>query len=211
MTTTKGHTTPVTSKSFTVRHGRIADIPRLVELFAEMGFSRLHGFGVGFARLMHRHIVRSPHATCIVAEVDGRILGYITGAFDGSRFAKTFILKYGVLAGLMILPRLLRPTHVKTLYNCLTYFGRNPFGDQKESGLTFGVSKESRRMGVGRAVFMRLMDEFRERGAESFSFMTDGAENAPANKFYRSLGCEYLGQYQFYESSAASMYRMDLS
>ncbi len=201
-----------TPATFMIRHGRVEDTPRLVELFREMGFSRLHGFGPGFVRLMHRHIIKSPHATCIVAESDdGTIHGYITGAFDGARFTRSFIFKYGFLAGLMILPRLLRVEHIKTLYHCLTHFGKTPFGDQKESGLTFGVSKESKRMGVGTEVFMKLMEEFRERGAKTFAFLTDGSADGSANRFYRNLGAEYLGQYQFYPDSEASMYRVDLS
>lgn len=200
----------VERESFKIRPAQLADLPELTTLFSEMGFSRLHGLGPQFVRLLHRHIILSDYSVCVVAEYRGEAVGYIAGTTDGSKFARDFILRYGILASFVLLPRIFHPQRFKTVIRCLTYFPEGNFGDQKASGLAFGVRPDAKRQGVGTALWQGLMDAFREHGVRSFTFLTAGEPTEPANAFYQQLGCEFLGLQRFYEDTQASVYRYDI-
>jgi ribosomal protein S18 acetylase RimI-like enzyme len=193
-----------------LRRAELADVPALTALFAEMRFSRLHGLGDGFVQLLHRHIILSRHAVCIVAD-DGRgIVGYIAGATDGSRFARSFVLRHGVKASALLLPRIFNRLRLLTVSRCLTYFSENATKHQAASGLAFAVRHDATRRGIGRALWHGLMDEFRKCHIDSFTFLTAGEPSEPANAFYERIGCEFVGLESFYGDTKASVYRYRL-
>ena len=103
------------SESLKIRLSRRSDVPVLASLFREMSFSRLHVFGPSFARLLHHEIVVSRHTLCLVANLDGELCGYLSDAVDAKKFARGFVLRWGWLAALLIIPRLLQPRVVRTV------------------------------------------------------------------------------------------------
>jgi ribosomal protein S18 acetylase RimI-like enzyme len=198
------------SDPFEIRSARVSDVPALESLFQEMDYSRMHDLGSAFVHLLLRYIVISPHSLCLVAASGGEIHGYISYALDGRRFTRGFLLRCGLPASLAVLRRMLVPRNVRTVIHALTFFSSNPFGDQKVSGLTFAVRRASGRRGIGKALWAAGNRELRARGVEWFVFTTAGEPDAPANAFYKKLGCEFLGMRPFYRDTVASLYRCNV-
>lgn len=196
---------------FEIRPARDSDVPVLASLFRELDYSRLHGLGPTFAQVLFRHIVHSPHSMCLVAAANDEIHGFLADALNAKKFSRSFVLRRGFPATLAVLGRLLQPQNARTVLHCLTFFsGEQPFGDQEASGLAFAIREESKRHGIGKALWEARNVEFRRLGITAFTFMTNGEPTAAANAFYEKLGCEFLGVRPFYKDTVASLYRCNL-
>ena len=147
----------------------------------------------------------------MVAEYENEVVGYIAVATEGPKFAREFILRYGVIAAIVLFPKIFQPRQFKTIIRCLTYFPEERFQGQNASGLAFAVRKDAKKQGVGTALWKTTMDELRKCGVETFTFLTAGEPTEVANAFYQRLGCEFMGTQRFYEDSQASVYRYQIS
>src|SRR5688572_14068971 len=94
----------VSTPPFELRNGSVADAPVRAELmYTEIPWGRLRDFGIAFLTVLNRAFCTSRHAVCIVAVVDGRVVGYVAGVTHLGRFYKEFLLRYGVAAAFAIL------------------------------------------------------------------------------------------------------------
>jgi ribosomal protein S18 acetylase RimI-like enzyme len=196
---------------FEIRKARVSDVSALEALFQEMDYSRMHDLGPTFVRILLRHIVDSPYSLCLVAVSDSQVHGYISYALDGRQFTRDFLIRRGFPASLAVLRHMLVPRNIRTVIHSLTFFSKNPFGNQRVSGLTFAVRSNMGRKGIGKALWSSGNQELRNRGVEWFVFTTAGEPDAPANAFYQKLGCEFLGLRPFYKDTVASLYRCNVS
>lgn len=195
-----------------VRPARPADAPVLTRIQIEtIDWGELKNLGPAFFTLLHRHFITSRLALCYVAERDGEVIGYAAWSFDTRRFYRQFVLKYGVLAALLVLPRLLNPHNLRPLIRGLTYTRDAHPDDPAAEMLFFSVAPKGRHGGVGRALFTPMLAELRRRGVRRLLARTVSPHNTTAIRFYESLGFHKMREERFYSDTQIHPYILDIT
>lgn len=199
--------TPAT-REFTLREARPNDADAMAHIMRiAIPWGRFKELGHAFSVLVQRHMVTSDHSICVVAEIDGKVVGYLTGTFDQRAFHRQFVRRHGVGAALRIVPRLWRPSLWRVLWRGLTYFPETANHDDPPSELiSFVMLPECAGRGIGLALFEAVRRVYRERGVPLVKIGTVEATNDVANRFYEKLGCQLVRTEPFYRDSKANVY-----
>lgn len=202
--------------SFTIRNLTKKDIRTVADLHSSVFMdSRTTCLGKRYLRKMYRWFLEEQPCLSLVAEQDGRIIGFIVGAIGGygrRMFRYTFL---EIILAFVLHPSLLfRKEMFKLWQSYLQAF--NPFLRRKvlraniqppvmnkASLASIGVSRSAQGAGVGKKLMTAFEDHARAQGA-SFTGLSVRAENRTARKLYESCGWEYVEQY----STADSAYYM---
>ena len=80
------------------------------------------GLGPRFVSLIYLNAITSRHSFCLVAEVEGRVEGFILGSFDSRRWWRDFVLRQGPKAFFYLLPKVFQPRHLSAVWRGATYF-----------------------------------------------------------------------------------------
>ena len=191
----------------TIRPARPAEAAPLASLMTDaISWGRLGDLGPGFVRLLHTHLITSRHSVCLVAEDNGRLLGYIAASTDTSRFYREFLVRHGLRAGLLVLPRLWRPRNLATTLRGLTHFPSAPADDPPSEALSFAVQRGIKERGIGSQLFHAIIAALKERGVAAVKFATVASDNVAGNAFYQKLGCRLVRTVPFYRESLVNVY-----
>jgi ribosomal protein S18 acetylase RimI-like enzyme len=200
---------PTERAPLAVRPARPADVPVLARLMREdFDGSRLTHLGPRFVTLLHRHMATSAHCICRVAEDAGRITGYIAVAPSTRAFYRDFVLRKGLLAACLVLPRMLQPAQLRTVLKGLTYFPQSPQADPAAEIIIFVIDPAARRSGVGSALFHNAVEALQARGIQQLKIMT-AVDNDAANAFYRRHGSRLVRSEPFYRDTRVNVYVRD--
>ena len=184
------------------RDARVEDVPVLAKLmYTEISWGRLRDFGMGFLTILNRAFCTSPYAICVVAEVNGRVVGYCAGVVHLGRFYREFVVRRGLAAAIAIIPSLFQRRMLRTLWKGLTY--RNdpgPNGPQSEIAV-FAVAKGFSGRGIGNKLLDAAMATLRARGAEAVRIGTVTEGNQAALTVYGRYGFEVVQTKTFYGDS----------
>jgi ribosomal protein S18 acetylase RimI-like enzyme len=200
---------PLTScaDAFSIRPAGPADAPILADLMSEaIAWGRLRGLGPRFNRLLHQHLIASAYAACYVATRDGEIIAYAAAVTDGPKFNRDFLLRRGLQAVLLLIPRLLQRQHFATILRGLTYFRDSPPDDPGADIVSVAVKPHARNSGLGLLVVRALLDDLAARGIRRIKVGSVEVTNAAANRLYRRLGFRLARTVPFYEDSAVNVY-----
>ena len=136
---------------YTIRPARVEEAPVLARLCMDLvPWGRLRNLGFRFMTLVHRHMIESKHATAYVGDSHGRVVGYMTGTSDRKAFNREFLLKYGIRAALIALPRLFLPSNVKVVLKGLLHFKSQHFDDPNAEMIAGAVLPEYQGAGIFR-------------------------------------------------------------
>lgn len=166
------------------RHARSAAI--LHRAGIPTGF--LSSLGEGFLRQIYAAMPAAPAGFGYVwEEIDGRVLGFVACAESTGQLYKQALLRRGVPMAAALLPRCLRPSILRRLWETLRY--PSEVGESLPAAelLSIAVSEEARGQGVGTALVAAAFDEFRRRNIARVKVAV-GADNEAANRFYRRCG-----------------------
>ncbi len=191
-----------------VRPGRISDAPILAQMMVAGLDSRLNDLGPWFVTYLHRHFIQSRHCLCLVAEQDGRILGYAATLISTRRFYRQFLLHKGVAATLMVLPWLLWPSNLRTITSGLTYFSGENHDDPGTEMVSLIVIPEARGKGVGSTLFRQALARLHEAGTPRLMICTS-TDNVAANSFYRQHNCRLAYIKPLYHDVNTNVYICD--
>lgn len=168
-----------------VRPALASDAPHMAALHAERiteGF--LPTLGLGFLTRLYRRVVRAPGSFAVVAERDGRVLGFAAGAEDLGRLYREFVTRDGVAAGAIAAPRIIR--NARRVLETLRYPGGTHALPDAEI-LAVAVAGEAAGLGLGRRLVASLMDEFAQRSVPAVKVVA-GSANPAALALYRGAG-----------------------
>ncbi len=167
-----------------IRAGREPDAADAARLHAEQieeGF--LSTLGPRFLTLLYRRVVRWPGSLLVVAENDGVVVGQAAATEDVGGLYRQFMLKDGLVAGLVALPQLAR--RWRSALETLRYPSHD--GLPAAELLAVAVCSEVRGRGIGRALVLAANEELARRGVtDARVVVAEG--NAPARALYRSAG-----------------------
>ena len=185
-----------------IRDATVSDAPAMARLmYDEVHWGRIRDFGVGFLTVLNKAFCTSPNAVCVVALVDGRVVGFLSGTTHLGRFYRDFALRHGFSAAVAILPRLLSPRRLKTLLRALMY--RNdprPGGPQAEL-MTIAVAPGFKGQRIGWRLTDAVMKQLRGRGVDAVrAMMTAGNERSLG--LFAKYGFRIAESREFYDSES---------
>jgi len=191
-----------------LRPARVSDAPILARMMVEGLDSRLKDLGPWFVTYLHRHFVQSRHCLCLVAEQDGRILGYVATLISTRRFYREFLLRKGIGAALMMLPWLLWPRNLRTVTSGLTYFSGETHDDPETELVSLIVVPKARGLRVGSTLFQQTLARLRAAGTPRMMVCTS-TENVAANAFYRKHNCRLAYSKPLYHDASINVFNCD--
>jgi ribosomal protein S18 acetylase RimI-like enzyme len=170
-----------------VRSARPADVPAVAALHADRideGF--LSSLGPAFLRRLYRRVLRRDDGFVLVAtgDADETVLGFVAGVGSVGALYRSFLLRDGLVAGLLAAPRLVRA--VPRVLETLRY--PSATGDLPDAEiLAVAVARTAAGAGVGRALVAAATAEFARRGTRTAKVVTTD-DNASALAMYRACG-----------------------
>ncbi len=179
-----------------VRPAASADLERIVAVHASAfpGFF-LTALGPAFLRAYYRAVLDFDAGCMLVAELEGRVDGFVAGFADPRRFYAVFRRKPlefapAVLAGLLCRPWLLG--RIVARVGSVLHRGRDERQDPATGAAcelsSLAVDPRARRRGIGQKLVAAFVAEARGRGLDVVRLTTDARGNDPVNAFYASLG-----------------------
>jgi ribosomal protein S18 acetylase RimI-like enzyme len=167
------------------------DVDRIVELHATLiaeGF--LVQLGRPFLQRLYGRVVRSQRAFAVVV-VDGTdVRGFAAATEDTGAFYREFLLRDGLVAGAVALPRVVRAP--RSVYETLRY-GVRDHGDLPAAELlASAVDYEARGRGFGGQLANAVVDELARRGVASARVVT-ATDNVAAIRAYERGGFHRKG------------------
>lgn len=163
--------------------GDAAILARLHADSIDTGFLRT--LGVGFLRHLYASMLRYEGATVLVASDPYGPVAFVSGVNDVGAFYSHFARTKGPIAGITAIPRLIRPSAWRKIWETARYDG-----DHQETGaelLSMAVAPTYRRRGLGNALASRLLDDLAGSGIGRVKVVV-GADNSGARSLYESAG-----------------------
>ena len=118
----------------------------------------LSTLGTPFLRLLYRALVTDPDGVAVIAEDDSGPVGFVAGTRSTSAFYRRFAVKHGWRAGLVVLPRLVRPGAIRRLWESFRYGTGEETSGAELLAMAVAADRRGRGIGVslGRELLRRL-------------------------------------------------------
>jgi len=157
----------------------------------EINYGFASYLGRDFLKYLYKTFIGYESGFALVAiDGNGEITGFIAGVTSISKFYKRFLRKYSIVAGFIVLPKLLRWKAIKSLYQNLLYPSKRTQYDLPEAEIiSTVVSPESRGQGIGRLLAEAAFEEFRKREVSKIKVLV--GDRLQSNGFYLGMGFEF--------------------
>jgi colanic acid biosynthesis glycosyl transferase WcaI len=183
-----------------VRPATSADLARIVAVHAS-AFPGvfLTALGPAFLRAYYRAVLDFDAGCMLVAELDGRVAGFVAGFADPRRFYAVFrrrplAFAPAVLAGLLRRPWLIG--RIVARVGSVLHRGRDERQDSATGAAcelsSLAVDPRARRRGIGQKLVATFVAEARGRGLDVVRLTTDARGNDRVNDFYAGLGFQLV-------------------
>ena len=181
---------PTSSEEFTIRQATQEDAAMLARLHSDginTGF--LPRLGPRFMRRLYRALIGFDEALILVADDGSGPVGFVAGVLVTGRFYKYFVRHHGIAAGWAALPRAIRPSVMRRVWESLRYEGAEH--DAAEL-LATALLPQVRGQGLGTSLGMQFLSELEKLGASEVLVVV-GSDNARAIAAYRKMGFQPAG------------------
>jgi ribosomal protein S18 acetylase RimI-like enzyme len=165
--------------TYEIRPARPGEAPVLAGLHAEIRTGFLPRLGSRFLTRLYRALIAWPGADVLVADDGAGPIGFVASTEDTGLFYKHFLKRHGIPAGFALLPKLIRPSIVKRIWETFRY-GTDIQAVEVEAELfAIATSTESRGRGLGSLLLEAAVDRYRERGLDRVQVVV--SSNNPAS------------------------------
>jgi len=181
----------------TIRLANKNDTSQIAKIhIREINQGFLGQLGEEFLAKLYEAIIVSPEAFIVVAEEGNQVVGFISGCVNANHFYRDFLRKHGHRAALVLLPKILRPSILKQIFETLMYpCQKEEIEAPKAELLTIAVLREFHRQGLAQKLFEKFISEMNNRGIKQFKVLV-GESLSSAIAFYEKMG------FQFHSSAA---------
>jgi ribosomal protein S18 acetylase RimI-like enzyme len=200
-----------------VRSALTADIGRVVTVHrAAFGGSLTTRLGRSFLHDYYSMILRYRGGILLVAEIDGRISGFVSGFVFPQRFYRVMRARRWRVA-LAALPGVLRsPSLVPQVWRNMRRVEGTATSDacDEVSGCeltSLAVDPRYGRRGLGSELVKCFVEKAQEMEAKRVHLTTDSIGNDDVNRFYRSLGFDLTTTPEMRGKRVMNKYTIDLS
>jgi len=157
--------------------------------------------GAGFLRTYYRAVLDFDGGLMLVADMDGRVAGFVAGFADPRRFYAVFRRQPLTFAPAIVAGLLRRPWLVGRIVariGSVLHRGRDQRDDRRAGNAcelsSLAVDPRARRRGIGRKLVVAFVAEARERGLDVVRLTTDACGNDQVNAFYANLGFQLVSR-----------------
>jgi ribosomal protein S18 acetylase RimI-like enzyme len=140
--------------------------------------------------------------------LNGDVVGYVAWVTDRSRFFREFVLRHGLTATRMLLPRIFRQSNLVIMFRSFTFFSKKNQGKPEPPTelVSFAVSSRHHGTGIAKRLFAVVREEMRARGVTQLRVGTVAVDNHAANSMYQRLGFTMIDTIPFYANTAVNVY-----
>ena len=164
--------------------------------------------GIDFMILLYKAIDGCRSSVLLTECVDGKVLGFVSGAYSMKDIYRQLIYKPVQLL-LSLLPSMFRPYRLKRIFEVIRYGGQ--LGNEKETSLpefellSIVVDPVARGTGCADRLYQHLISYCRSRGIESFRIVV-GDALSPAHSFYARMGAVPVGRVEVHAGEGSIIY-----
>ncbi|HRR07039.1 MAG TPA: GNAT family N-acetyltransferase [Victivallales bacterium] len=172
----------------------------------EKGF--LSTLGENALKLIFKHIAFNRWGIMVLAKDSSsdKVIGYILGTTSSFQLYRDFLIKKFPLIIVHFLPSLLSFRRIKKAIETLRYpVKKLPDNLPTAELLDLAVDSTYHGKGVAHGLFLRLCDEFRKRGINSFKIPT-GASLTRAHRFYEKMGATKVCDFELHSGEKTIIY-----
>jgi len=148
--------------------------------------------GDRFLRFLYKATLRHDQTFGRVAEMDGRVVGFICCTETIGGLYRHMIQEYFLELVWVSLPRILCWTNIKKAFETLFYPSYTSGLLPKAEILSVAVDETARGQGLGRKLMVEALAEFRLRKIEQVKVAV--GEMLPSNDYYRKLNFVFQGR-----------------
>lgn len=181
-----------------IRPARREDLDSIIDvhLRAFQGFF-LTMLGDRFLSELYQGFLTIRDGRLLVADVDGRIVGFVAGTFAPDKFFRTLLSTRWFGFGWAAVGAVLRRPHavIPRLLSAVWYRGEPP-SRLTAAGLLSSIAVDPRLsgLGIGTLLITAYCEEALKQGLAFVYLMTDRDRNEPTNLFYQRHGFEVESQ-----------------
>jgi GNAT superfamily N-acetyltransferase len=196
---------PIRDKSF---HQQVASLH-----IAGISQGFLPLLGTDFMVLLYRAIDGCSSSVVLTECVDGKVLGFVSGAYNMKAIYRQLMGKPVQLL-LSLLPSLFRPYRLKRIFEVIRYGVQ--LGSEKETSLSefellsIVVDPVARGTGCADRLYQHLISYCRSRGIESFRIVV-GDTLSSAHSFYVRMGAVPVGRVEVHSGESSIIYVQKVS
>jgi glycosyltransferase involved in cell wall biosynthesis/ribosomal protein S18 acetylase RimI-like enzyme len=186
----------------TIRRATAADVAVVARLHTEgisSGF--LPKLGMRFMSRLYRALVTYPDGLVLVADDGHGPVGFVAGVRDTGAFYRAFIRRHGFAAGLAALPRAIRPSVARRVWESLRYEGAATTDAEL---LATALMVGARGHGLGTKLGKEFLNGLHTMGAEQVRVVV-AADNGQAIAAYRKMGFVPSGTLEVHEDELSTV------
>ena len=169
--------------------------------------SFLATLGEKFLTLLYKTLVEYKKGILLVAEDDGKIIGFVSATADTGGFYRYFLKKRFIKAAFLLLPKAIDLNTLKKIFETLKYSKKNEINIllPKAELLSIAVKEDYQRKGVAKQLFKALVNEFHKMGINEFRIVV-GSSLFKAKNFYQKMGCIKVGEFELHKGEKSEIY-----
>jgi ribosomal protein S18 acetylase RimI-like enzyme len=191
-----------------VRSGAEGDDGFVASLHAtQISEGFLPTLGSTFLRRLYRRIRRSSTSFVLVAEKDGRVVGFIAGSADVGALYREFLVRDGLVAAVTAAPQLVRS--LRRVLETMRHGASNAAGTGRGPELlAIAVAPECQGRGTGRQLVASFLEEVAARGSDA-AYVVVGSDNRPAIALYEQAGFRVADQFELHTGTTSNLMQWD--
>jgi glycosyltransferase involved in cell wall biosynthesis/ribosomal protein S18 acetylase RimI-like enzyme len=196
---------PARDATLHVRRARREDASALARLHREaLPNAFLPTLGDAFLTRLYRALADDRAAVVVVAEQEGRVVGFAAGLISGRAFALRFYSRHGLHALAAAARGLRRNGAVRRALETARHTASDgPFPDPEL--ISIAVDGDARGHGIGRVLGDAVVGGLAELGAAEVKVVV-GAGNAAGEGLYSALGFERRGAIALHDGAASNVW-----
>jgi len=198
---------PISDEEPKVRHAKRSDAPAVAAVHAAtLPDAFLPKLGTRFLTLLYLALIRSADAVVVVAEREGRVVGFCSGVRSVKGFYRSFARRYGVFALIALLPKLVHPSLIKGVFETARYPRLDSASDSEL--LAIGVIPEAARSGIGRRLVGGFLSAMSSMDVGSIQVVV-ASDNEAASGFYADCGFSRSGSVEVHGQNRSNVWTIE--
>jgi len=188
-----------------VRWARPEDVPAIASMHSEgIRSAFIPALGERFMRLLYQDFLEDPGSVMVVADHDGRVVGFANGVLSMSAFYRRFLRRRGLRAFWVALPRLVRPRVIRKVMETLRYPSQVE-GLPEAEWVALVVDRGYRNRRLPDAMARFILGGLAGLGAREVK-ATMAGDNRPVHKFVHRLGFHKVMEVTLHDGRVSDVY-----
>jgi dTDP-4-dehydrorhamnose reductase len=188
-----------------IRFANDRDIGKIAQIYQQKiktGF--VSSLGLPFLARLYETIIKSKYGTCLVVELDNKVVGFIAGAFNTNKLYWDFSRRNFFKVGPMLALKVLNPKKIKKVFETLFY----PKKRKELSGAELFVVELEEDLEEGELrdlLFKNFVSEIKKRNIKSFKTVVHESFKDTID-FYKRMGLKFYEPIEIHKGERSEIY-----